>query len=130
MSINLNTSAGILGESEPIVSETVFDSAALKRGRGRPRKVQPEESVEVKNPVDVGSLSEILKRGRGMITESDSYQKREMRKEIKIVIESKSLLFEEKVNILLNSHAGWVLLGTPFNSNGNLVQALYREEIV
>jgi hypothetical protein len=119
----MNTTSSVFGETQedPISSETVFDSASLKRGRGRPRKVQPEEEIVVKEPVDVGTLSQILNKNN---TDSEKMYIFGIKQEIKVVTESKIVLFEEKVNTLLNS--GWGLLGSPFNLNGMLAQALIR----
>lgn len=124
----MNTTQSVFGESpeEEIVSETVFDTkpdSEFRRGRGRPRKVQPDEDLihEVKQPVDVGTLSDILNRNKAYGISEHSTQSN---REYKVVMDSKVALFEEKVVDLLK--AGWSLLGTTFNYNGMLAQTLIR----
>jgi hypothetical protein len=124
----MNSVASVFGGSdtgEP-VAETVFDSASVKRGRGRPRKVEadPANVEEVKNPVLAGSVSDILK---ATVTEVPQTKPSAFQSlvEYKLIHDSKPDELVNKVNVLLKQ--GWVVQGGPLvTPNGLFVQSLTK----
>jgi len=103
-----------------------------KRGRGRPRKEKnPAEVPNVKNPVAVGTLADILGSTVSQIpTVSDgtavpTVVSKRPASEYHVVCESKVSELSLKVNELLKN--GWVLHGSLATSGtGLFAQALTR----
>ena len=104
----------------------MFDSASVKRGRGRPRKTTVDESklVSVENPVAQGSVSDILKMEEpenGMVKAMGPAPLLEYR----IEFHGQPGELSANVNKLLQS--GWNLAGNLLTTpQGLFVQALTR----